>query len=217
MLVSRLPALFRSYGSSFRSWSIVYRLKVYELLALLPPHTYQGDTALLTPCFILSSVQLSLLSSCLLFRSQPFLYYLNFPLIKVFYFSSLPFFHSHPFLHPCVSPFLPFVVSRRNQACIQAHEGHKNYWVPLWVTATKSLQNSLSCCIIYSLWIQSSQGWSFYFHQTMWDPFIPNTPPPPLTADFQSVPLNFSEQCLKVNTKTFNTVQLMFYDDLHII
>uniref|UniRef100_A0A7N6BZG9 HEAT repeat-containing protein 5A n=1 Tax=Anabas testudineus TaxID=64144 RepID=A0A7N6BZG9_ANATE len=29
---------------SVRGWSIVYRLKVYELLALLPPHTYQGTT-----------------------------------------------------------------------------------------------------------------------------------------------------------------------------
>uniref|UniRef100_A0A667YCV2 HEAT repeat-containing protein 5A n=1 Tax=Myripristis murdjan TaxID=586833 RepID=A0A667YCV2_9TELE len=39
-----LPALLRSYGSSVRCWSVVYRLRVYELLALLPPDTYQGDT-----------------------------------------------------------------------------------------------------------------------------------------------------------------------------
>uniref|UniRef100_A0A7N6F8A7 HEAT repeat-containing protein 5A n=1 Tax=Anabas testudineus TaxID=64144 RepID=A0A7N6F8A7_ANATE len=43
-LLTKLPSLIRSYSSSVRGWSIVYRLKVYELLALLPPHTYQGTT-----------------------------------------------------------------------------------------------------------------------------------------------------------------------------
>ncbi|KAK5857880.1 hypothetical protein PBY51_011093 [Eleginops maclovinus] len=40
-LLTKLPALLRSYSSSVRSWSLVYRLRVYELLALLPPHIYQ--------------------------------------------------------------------------------------------------------------------------------------------------------------------------------
>ncbi|XP_058470663.1 HEAT repeat-containing protein 5A isoform X2 [Solea solea] len=39
-LLTRLPALLRSH-SSVRSCSIVYRLRVYELLTLLPTHTYQ--------------------------------------------------------------------------------------------------------------------------------------------------------------------------------
>ncbi|XP_070698755.1 HEAT repeat-containing protein 5A [Pempheris klunzingeri] len=45
-LLSKLPALVRSYSSSVRSWSVVYRLRVYELLALLPPHTYQESFGL---------------------------------------------------------------------------------------------------------------------------------------------------------------------------
>ncbi|XP_040916672.1 HEAT repeat-containing protein 5A isoform X2 [Toxotes jaculatrix] len=40
-LLTKMPALLRSYSTSVRSWSIVYKLRVYELLALLPPHTYQ--------------------------------------------------------------------------------------------------------------------------------------------------------------------------------
>ncbi|XP_039459003.1 HEAT repeat-containing protein 5A isoform X1 [Oreochromis aureus] len=45
-LLTKLPALFRSYGTSVKSWSIVYRLRVYELLALLPPQTYQESFGL---------------------------------------------------------------------------------------------------------------------------------------------------------------------------
>ncbi|XP_059208691.1 LOW QUALITY PROTEIN: HEAT repeat-containing protein 5A [Centropristis striata] len=45
-LLAKLPALIRSYGGSVRSWSLVYRLRVYELLALLPPHTYQESFGL---------------------------------------------------------------------------------------------------------------------------------------------------------------------------
>uniref|UniRef100_A0A3B4ZDP3 HEAT repeat-containing protein 5A n=1 Tax=Stegastes partitus TaxID=144197 RepID=A0A3B4ZDP3_9TELE len=45
-LLNKLPALLRSYGSSVRCWSVVYRLRVYELLALLPPHTYQESFGL---------------------------------------------------------------------------------------------------------------------------------------------------------------------------
>ncbi|XP_049451782.1 HEAT repeat-containing protein 5A isoform X1 [Epinephelus fuscoguttatus] len=45
-LLTRLPALLRSYGSSVRSWSIIYRLRVYELLAELPPHNYQESFGL---------------------------------------------------------------------------------------------------------------------------------------------------------------------------
>ncbi|KAM6968415.1 LOW QUALITY PROTEIN: HEAT repeat-containing protein 5A [Tautogolabrus adspersus] len=45
-LLTKLPALLRSYGSSVRSWSVIYRLRVYELLALLPPNTYQESFGL---------------------------------------------------------------------------------------------------------------------------------------------------------------------------
>uniref|UniRef100_A0A3Q1AXC4 HEAT repeat-containing protein 5A n=1 Tax=Amphiprion ocellaris TaxID=80972 RepID=A0A3Q1AXC4_AMPOC len=48
-----LPALLRSYGSSVHCFSVVYRLRVYELLSLLPPNTYQGSTPTLffyLPC-----------------------------------------------------------------------------------------------------------------------------------------------------------------------
>lgn len=45
-MLTKLPALLRSYSSSVRSWSIVYRQRVYELLALLPPHTYQESFGL---------------------------------------------------------------------------------------------------------------------------------------------------------------------------
>uniref|UniRef100_A0A3P9B6Q2 HEAT repeat-containing protein 5A n=1 Tax=Maylandia zebra TaxID=106582 RepID=A0A3P9B6Q2_9CICH len=45
-LLTKLPALFRSYGNSVKSWSIVYRLRVYELLALLHPQTYQESFGL---------------------------------------------------------------------------------------------------------------------------------------------------------------------------
>ncbi|XP_069008944.1 HEAT repeat-containing protein 5A isoform X2 [Embiotoca jacksoni] len=45
-LLTKLPALIRSYGSSVRCWSLVYRLRVYELLALLPPHTYHESFGL---------------------------------------------------------------------------------------------------------------------------------------------------------------------------
>ncbi|CAJ1074884.1 HEAT repeat-containing protein 5A isoform X4 [Xyrichtys novacula] len=45
-LLTRLPSLLRSYGASVRLYSIVYRLRVYELLAQLPPHTYQESFGL---------------------------------------------------------------------------------------------------------------------------------------------------------------------------
>ncbi len=71
------------------------------------------------------------------------------------------------------------------QACIQAHEGHTNYWVPFWVAAMKFQQNGLACCIIFSLDFRGvfefSPLWvdNFNFHQTMWHPFVPNTLPSP--------------------------------------
>ncbi|XP_038585677.1 HEAT repeat-containing protein 5A isoform X2 [Micropterus salmoides] len=45
-LLIKLPALIRSYSSSVRIWSVIYRQRVYELLALLPPHTYQESFGL---------------------------------------------------------------------------------------------------------------------------------------------------------------------------
>ncbi|XP_011618311.2 LOW QUALITY PROTEIN: HEAT repeat-containing protein 5A [Takifugu rubripes] len=46
-LLAKLPALIRTHGSSVQSFWLVYRLRVYELLALLPPHTYQESFGLL--------------------------------------------------------------------------------------------------------------------------------------------------------------------------
>ncbi|KAM9355893.1 HEAT repeat-containing protein 5A isoform 2-T2 [Pholidichthys leucotaenia] len=45
-LLTKLPALLRSYGSSVRVGLIIYRLRIYELLSLLPPHTYQESLGL---------------------------------------------------------------------------------------------------------------------------------------------------------------------------
>uniref|UniRef100_A0A8P4G1T7 HEAT repeat-containing protein 5A n=1 Tax=Dicentrarchus labrax TaxID=13489 RepID=A0A8P4G1T7_DICLA len=45
-LLTKLPALLRSYSSSVRSFSVVYRLRVYELLSLLPPLDYQESFGL---------------------------------------------------------------------------------------------------------------------------------------------------------------------------
>ncbi|XP_054861607.1 HEAT repeat-containing protein 5A isoform X4 [Amphiprion ocellaris] len=45
-LLNKLPALLRSYGSSVHCFSVVYRLRVYELLSLLPPNTYQESFGL---------------------------------------------------------------------------------------------------------------------------------------------------------------------------
>uniref|UniRef100_A0A673BUG6 HEAT repeat-containing protein 5A n=1 Tax=Sphaeramia orbicularis TaxID=375764 RepID=A0A673BUG6_9TELE len=42
-LLTKLPVLLRSYGSSIRTWSVLYRLRVYELLVMLPPHSYHGN------------------------------------------------------------------------------------------------------------------------------------------------------------------------------
>lgn len=39
---SRLPAVLSSLGSSLQSLWLLFRLRVYELLALLPPPSYQG-------------------------------------------------------------------------------------------------------------------------------------------------------------------------------
>ncbi|KAM7403791.1 hypothetical protein PAMA_004293 [Pampus argenteus] len=45
-LLTKLPALVRSYSSSVRCWSVIYRLRVYELLAQLPPQTYEESFGL---------------------------------------------------------------------------------------------------------------------------------------------------------------------------
>uniref|UniRef100_A0A671UXR2 HEAT repeat-containing protein 5A n=1 Tax=Sparus aurata TaxID=8175 RepID=A0A671UXR2_SPAAU len=58
-LLTKLPALVRSYSSSVRSFSVVYRLRVYELLALLPPHNYQGNNT--PPSLLPSFLPLTLL------------------------------------------------------------------------------------------------------------------------------------------------------------
>uniref|UniRef100_A0A8C9ZYX0 HEAT repeat-containing protein 5A n=1 Tax=Sander lucioperca TaxID=283035 RepID=A0A8C9ZYX0_SANLU len=67
-LLTKLPALLRSYSSSVRSASVVYRLRVYELLSLLPPHTYQG-TSSAPPLLPASMVFVASLSSSLFFLS----------------------------------------------------------------------------------------------------------------------------------------------------
>ncbi|KAM9777521.1 HEAT repeat-containing protein 5A [Neosynchiropus ocellatus] len=45
-LLTKLPALVRSYGSSVRASALLYRLRVYELLVLLPPHHYEESFGL---------------------------------------------------------------------------------------------------------------------------------------------------------------------------
>ncbi|KAJ0063184.1 hypothetical protein NL108_013353 [Boleophthalmus pectinirostris] len=45
-MLNKLGSLLRSYGSSIRPFTVVYRLRVYELLAELPPHTYQESFGL---------------------------------------------------------------------------------------------------------------------------------------------------------------------------
>ncbi|XP_029982384.1 HEAT repeat-containing protein 5A-like isoform X3 [Sphaeramia orbicularis] len=45
-LLTKLPVLLRSYGSSIRTWSVLYRLRVYELLVMLPPHSYHESFGL---------------------------------------------------------------------------------------------------------------------------------------------------------------------------
>ncbi|XP_061750827.1 HEAT repeat-containing protein 5A isoform X2 [Nerophis ophidion] len=46
-LLPKLPALTGSYGACVGVWTLTYRLRVYELLAVLPPHTYQESFGLL--------------------------------------------------------------------------------------------------------------------------------------------------------------------------
>uniref|UniRef100_A0AAV2JD53 LAA1-like C-terminal TPR repeats domain-containing protein n=1 Tax=Knipowitschia caucasica TaxID=637954 RepID=A0AAV2JD53_KNICA len=45
-LLNKLGPVLRSYGPSIRPFTIVYRLRVYELLAELPPHTYHESFGL---------------------------------------------------------------------------------------------------------------------------------------------------------------------------
>nr|XP_057946007.1 HEAT repeat-containing protein 5A-like isoform X1 [Doryrhamphus excisus] len=45
-LLPKLPALIGSYGACVGVWTLVYRLRVYELLAMLPPHIYQESFGL---------------------------------------------------------------------------------------------------------------------------------------------------------------------------
>ncbi|KAM4625645.1 HEAT repeat-containing protein 5A [Polymixia lowei] len=40
-LLTKLSSLVRSYGSPLRVWTTVYSLRLYQVLSLLPPHTYQ--------------------------------------------------------------------------------------------------------------------------------------------------------------------------------
>uniref|UniRef100_A0A6Q2ZLP6 HEAT repeat-containing protein 5A n=1 Tax=Esox lucius TaxID=8010 RepID=A0A6Q2ZLP6_ESOLU len=42
-LLTKLPVLIKSYGNQIKNASIVFRLRVYEVLALLPPKTYEGE------------------------------------------------------------------------------------------------------------------------------------------------------------------------------
>uniref|UniRef100_H3CA84 HEAT repeat-containing protein 5A n=1 Tax=Tetraodon nigroviridis TaxID=99883 RepID=H3CA84_TETNG len=46
-LLAKLPALLSSHGASLQSVWLLYRLRVYELLALLPPPTYRESFGLL--------------------------------------------------------------------------------------------------------------------------------------------------------------------------
>nr|XP_005479913.1 HEAT repeat-containing protein 5A isoform X1 [Zonotrichia albicollis] len=42
-LLTQLSSIYKSYGNSLKTPSTVYRQKLYELLAVLPPKTYEGD------------------------------------------------------------------------------------------------------------------------------------------------------------------------------
>ncbi|XP_019374461.1 PREDICTED: HEAT repeat-containing protein 5A isoform X1 [Gavialis gangeticus] len=42
-LLTQLPSLCKLYGNPLKTSSVVYRLKLYELLAVLPPKTYEGN------------------------------------------------------------------------------------------------------------------------------------------------------------------------------
>uniref|UniRef100_A0A8C8MP54 HEAT repeat-containing protein 5A n=1 Tax=Oncorhynchus tshawytscha TaxID=74940 RepID=A0A8C8MP54_ONCTS len=43
LLYSPVPTLIKSYGNLIKNTSVVFRLRVYEILALLPPKTYEGE------------------------------------------------------------------------------------------------------------------------------------------------------------------------------
>ncbi|XP_077394832.1 HEAT repeat-containing protein 5A isoform X2 [Festucalex cinctus] len=45
-LLPKLPVLVGSYGSGITTWTLLYRLRVYQLLAALPPHVYQESFGL---------------------------------------------------------------------------------------------------------------------------------------------------------------------------
>ncbi|XP_068254799.1 HEAT repeat-containing protein 5A isoform X4 [Nyctibius grandis] len=42
-LLTQLSSIYKSYGNSIKTSSMVYRHKLYELLAVLPPKTYEGS------------------------------------------------------------------------------------------------------------------------------------------------------------------------------
>uniref|UniRef100_A0A4W5N0V4 HEAT repeat-containing protein 5A n=1 Tax=Hucho hucho TaxID=62062 RepID=A0A4W5N0V4_9TELE len=42
-LLTKVPTLIKSYGNLIKNTSVVFRLRVYEILALLPPKTYEGE------------------------------------------------------------------------------------------------------------------------------------------------------------------------------
>uniref|UniRef100_A0A4X1T2F8 HEAT repeat-containing protein 5A n=1 Tax=Sus scrofa TaxID=9823 RepID=A0A4X1T2F8_PIG len=42
-LLTQLSSILKTYGSSLKTPSVVYRQRLYELLILLPPETYEGD------------------------------------------------------------------------------------------------------------------------------------------------------------------------------
>ncbi|NXO93278.1 HTR5A protein, partial [Certhia brachydactyla] len=44
-LLTQLSSLYKSYGNSLKTPSTVYRQKLYELLAVLPPKAYEGDSS----------------------------------------------------------------------------------------------------------------------------------------------------------------------------
>ncbi|XP_072344417.1 HEAT repeat-containing protein 5A isoform X2 [Scyliorhinus torazame] len=62
-LSTKLPALNKSYGVSLKSASVVFRQRLYEILALLPPKTYEG---------ILNSVLKELVAELTLADNQMF-------------------------------------------------------------------------------------------------------------------------------------------------
>lgn len=67
-LLTQLSSILKTYGSSLKTPSVVYRQRLYELLILLPPETYEGDL-----CAILKELAADLTASDIQVAASTFL------------------------------------------------------------------------------------------------------------------------------------------------